>query len=318
MPNKEVERLLPVFKNWLCFALTYQNTKGVVYPMARNRDKTGSLTYQIKQNLDSKLCIGQSKQMAKIAGIQRQGIYSWSTYQSYMKQLNYFAKYCKDKFNATTLKECWFYTDDWLQHEIERGISPYTIKLDVSALSKLYNCNSTDFIQTPSRHRANIERSRLDVVRDKNFSVEKNKPLVEFCKSTGLRRAELRVLTGDKLVERDGKYYIHVDRGSKGGRERYAPVVGDIENVKELMERAGTNRVFEKINSNADIHAYRSDYAVRVYQAAAREIRQLDRSERYYCRGDLKGVIYDRKAMLETSRALGHNRISVIAGHYLR
>ena len=38
----------------------------------------------------------------------------------------------------------------------------------------------------------------------------------------------------------------------------------------------------------------------------------------YVCRGELKGTIYDRKAMAIVSDALGHNRISVIAGHYLK
>ena len=38
---------------------------------------------------------------------------------------------------------------------------------------------------------------------------------------------------------------------------------------------------------------------------------------RYYCRNDLKGVVYDKQAMRIASRALGHNRICVIAGHYL-
>lgn len=32
----------------------------------------------------------------------------------------------------------------------------------------------------------------------------------------------------------------------------------------------------------------------------------------------LKGVVYDKKAMKVVTEALGHNRISVIAEHYLR
>jgi len=32
----------------------------------------------------------------------------------------------------------------------------------------------------------------------------------------------------------------------------------------------------------------------------------------------LKNVWYDKKAMLIASAALGHNRISIIAGHYIR
>ena len=38
---------------------------------------------------------------------------------------------------------------------------------------------------------------------------------------------------------------------------------------------------------------------------------------RYCCMKDRAGVWYDREAMREASRALGHSRIDVIAGHYL-
>ena len=37
----------------------------------------------------------------------------------------------------------------------------------------------------------------------------------------------------------------------------------------------------------------------------------------YRCKKDRRGVVYDKKVMLYASRQLGHNRISVIAGHYL-
>ena len=40
--------------------------------------------------------------------------------------------------------------------------------------------------------------------------------------------------------------------------------------------------------------------------------------EKYYCRGDRKGEVFDRAAMRITSNALGHGRIGVIAGHYLK
>ena len=37
----------------------------------------------------------------------------------------------------------------------------------------------------------------------------------------------------------------------------------------------------------------------------------------YYCRNELKGTYYDRKALFAASRALGHNRESIVADHYL-
>lgn len=46
-------------------------------------------------------------------------------------------------------------------------------------------------------------------------------------------------------------------------------------------------------------------------------IAEIPKCDRYYCKKDKKGIWYDKEAMKITSRALGHNRISVIAGHYL-
>jgi hypothetical protein len=108
----------------------------------------------------------------------------------------------------------------------------------------------------------------------------------------------------------------------KGGRLRDCPIVSPKEGVVEaVVERirntpAGQN-VWGKIPSRADIHSYRAEYCKTIYSLNARPIDQIPKSERYYCRGDLKGIVYDKRAMAIASRALGHNRVSVIVGHYL-
>ena len=84
------------------------------------------------------------------------------------------------------------------------------------------------------------------------------------------------------------------------------------------MISAGDNRVWDKIPQVMDVHKYRSDYATSMYKSLARDTTKLSKKELYFCRKDLKGVWYDKLAMYKTSKALGHNRISVIAGHYLR
>ena len=43
-----------------------------------------------------------------------------------------------------------------------------------------------------------------------------------------------------------------------------------------------------------------------------------DVSSMYFCRDDLAGTIYDRRALFEAAKALGHNRECVVAEHYLR
>ncbi len=83
------------------------------------------------------------------------------------------------------------------------------------------------------------------------------------------------------------------------------------------MNEAGNKKVFTKISSAADIHSYRGDYATAIYLANARPLDQIPKCDRYYCRKDKKGIWYDKEAIKITSKALGHNRINVIAEQYL-
>lgn len=306
--------------------------------MARNRVKLGSLAKQIEENLNQKLAIGISKQDDKELGrkkyndsrsITMEKIYSWGSYGTTIKNANYFAKYCKETHDCKRLEECRPYINEWIQKQIDKGLSASTQKTRANAVAKIYNCSTTDFIKTEVRHRRDITRSRGVKVRDKHFSETKNADLVSFCRSTGLRRAELKALTGDKLVykAKEDKYYINVNSATKGGRPRLAPIIGDVNKVIERMNNAGTGKVFEKVLQGADIHSYRADYTTSFYKEIARPIEELNcnlgvkggnTGDAYVCRGELKGVIYDRKAMEIVSEALGHNRISVIASNYLR
>lgn len=288
-----------------------------------------SLVRQVQEAYDSMLSIGRSKHYDKINGCTREYIYSWSTYKNYLKQANYFAKYCKKNHNCKTLDECRPYVDEYLRYRMDKELSPYTIKLDAAALAKLYGCSTRDFIVTPTRKRSGITRSRGKKVRDNHFAEKNHMELVEFCKSTGLRRRELELLTGEKLINKDGRYYIIVDRGAKGGRYREAPVIGNIENVVRLMQKSGKEKVFNTIPGAADIHGYRAVYATDVYKMYARDIMDIPYDAynrgtgRYYqsgvysCRGDRKGIKLDKLAMMEASKALGHSRISVVGEHYI-
>lgn len=274
-----------------------------------------SLIRQVQERLDSRLAIGQSKHQDKKKGITGGKIYSWGTYKAYLQQCCQFVKWCRSAYSCKNLADCRQYVQEWMKSR--EDLSAYTLKLSASALCKLYGESLEELgISTKRAARNEITRSRGAAKRDAHFSEKKNADFVEFCRSTGLRRSEVTKLRGDQLIERDGQYYI--ETFGKGGRRREAPVCGDVELVVQKMQEAGMGKVWAKVPSNADIHSYRADYATRIYLSHARPIEELPRRERYICRKDKKGVIYDRKAMLEASKALGHNRISVVGEHYLR
>lgn len=127
------------------------------------------------------------------------------------------------------------------------------------------------------------------------------------------------------------EYFVHIrENKGKGGRERYSPIIGPDANeiVARMREVGEDNLVFQKVHSHADIHGYRSDYAARIYRAYARPIEEIpyDRVNRgtgkafqgdvYTCRKDEARKKLDKAAMERCSKALGHNRIEVVARYY--
>ena len=284
-----------------------------------------SLIRQVEEKLVGMMAAGDSKHLDKAVGdksITSQKVYSYGTLNAYLQQCCSFVKFVKAEHQVKSLEDCRPYVNEYLQHSMDTGKSSYTMKLTASALAKLYDCSSKDFIPTPSRCRENITRSRNPAVRDAHFSEAKNKALVDFCCSTGLRRHELAALTGDCLRQDErGNYQVLVKQG-KGGKSRLAPVVGNaqqIQNVVALCERAGEGKVFANIHNGADIHHYRACYCERIYQEhlSKAPIETLQGSQLYYCRGSKRGTVYSKDAMRAASQALGHSRLSIISEHYL-
>lgn len=128
----------------------------------------------------------------------------------------------------------------------------------------------------------------------------------------------------------DVDYFIYY-KSDKGGRDRYAPIISDDyeEQIVDRMRQSGKEelidsddknkgKVWLNVPANADIHGYRSDYSNTVYKRYARPIEEVPREERYICRKDMRGVILDKVAMIKASKALGHNRLEIIANNYLR
>ena len=335
----------------------------------KNKSYYKDLHQQAYDRLNGMQAFGESKKEAIANGTDRGKIFSFNTYQTYWKHTKYFLKYIKETHpECTTLKSAKKYVNEWLQLRTDQGLSAWTIQTEAKALSKLYGIQPDDdgYFKPPKRNREDIKRSRGDRVRDRHFSEENNDELVKFCKGTGLRRSELMELRGKHLVTRaqiedeiarlnalpagersaaadkrlemlqdtrlfDEEYFTHV-RNGKGGRERLSPIIGRFAGqiIGRIRETPAEEKVWQYVNTNADIHGYRAEYATAIYKTHARPIQDIpyDRvhrgtgrryqSEVYTCRKDEAGKKLDKAAMLVCSKALGHNRISVVADNYIR
>ena len=319
----------------------------------RNKAYSKDLHQQAYDRLTGMQAFGESKKEAVANGTEKEKIFSFNTYKSYWKHTKYFIKYIKENHpECTTLKSAKKYVNEWLQARVDQGLSAWTVQLEAKAMGKLYGISPDDenYFKPPKRNREDIKRSRGDRVRDKHFSKTNNDELIKFCKGTGLRRAELGELRGKDLVTREqieaeisqlesrpaaeltpvdtkrlemlqdtrlfeGDYFTHI-RNGKGGRERMSPIIGP--NTEQIVERIkntpAEEKVWQHIHQSADIHGYRAEYATIIYKAKARAIEEIpyDRVNRG------TGRKLDKAAMLVCSKALGHNRIEVVANNYIR
>lgn len=289
------------------------------------RDKEEKAEYRdigrLKIQSMYKAGFGRSRASDKLKGLTSDKIYSKSTFETYKKQYRYFCDYLKEqKPEVKTMDQAKNSVNDYLLYLIEKRKSAYSINTIKSALAKVFEAPTTDFIKTPERTRANIARSRYDAIRDKDLSAKTEQKYARFTSAFGLRRAEMEQITAEDLLFKDGKYYLNVTKGTKGGRPRVAEIVGASENdTKEIVAwiQSKKGKLFPKLPSHYDNHHYRALYAKRVYNKYARDVNKIPAKERYIMRKDRAGETFDKAAMKIASKFLGHNRISVIAQSYL-
>lgn len=309
--------------------------------------------------------LGRSKKDDKSKGVTFKYIYSVSTYKSYMRHIDYYLGWLKRTHpEVTTLTKAKKYVKEWLESREATGkYSAYTLQLETAALAKLFGISPDDRDRyiPPARHRNDIIRSRCKTKSDAHFSEKKNELLVTFCRSTGLRREGLTSIKSDCLIEKkelpglieslkmkktlteresalvsnyektklfkNADYFIFVKE--KGGKWRYAPVIGDVDAVvRKIKSTPPGKRVWQHVSKSADVHGYRADYAAAIYKMYAREPGDIPydavnagsgrkyQSELYVCRGDMSGVRLDRRAMLTAEKALGHESLHTFASHY--
>lgn len=264
---------------------------------------------------------------------------------------------------VTTLKKAKKLVPEWLQSRVDEKLSAWTIQTEAAALNKLYGITPDDpsRFQPPRRRKEDITRSRGTKVRDAHFSEAANEELVNFCKACGFRRNVLERLKGGDLYDReraetaleaaknagdtalakafsDGlrtfteQTYFILHRNDKGGKTRLSPIVGPKADkvVQRMKDTPKGEKVWQYVNTNCDVHGYRSDYATFLYKQYARPIETLDfhnkircadgkyRSEIYVCRGSESGKRLDRRAIGIISVALGHEREDTAIANYIR
>lgn len=248
-------------------------------------------------------------------------VYVDTTFKTYLQGWNKFCDYLKDLGSSSReMEDVVLFVQPFIDTLVADSYSAYTVHTWAAAVAKVLGLPIAE-LELPMRRRVEITRSRLTVKSDAHFSPARHLDLIDFCRSVGPRNhKELAYIRGSDLVVLEGGRYAVDIRKGKGGKQRLAPIYGPaerIERVVEMLRAAGDELLFPTVPYAADIHSYRAEYACTIYRTHARPPDQIPGEERYVCRKDLAGTIYDKRAMKIASEALGHSRLDVIAQSYL-
>ncbi|HHY71157.1 MAG TPA: site-specific integrase [Thermoanaerobacterales bacterium] len=279
--------------------------------------KRPSLKKQVCDALYAQARFGQSKHQAKQEEKRRcekigepwnparvDGIFSIGTMKAYREECIRFTDWAKEQHGCRWLNEAKEHVSEYLQNGVDRGLSPWTMKKQAAALRKMYKDSELGKeINLPKRELANISRSRGKVEMDKKIDLEKYKPIIDFCKATGLRRHEVESIKAGQVDFKTGKI---LNVKGKGGRVRDVTIRQDmLEHIKGLVQdKNASELIFERIPVRLDVHSYRREYV---------QARYVEEAGREFVSGD-----YDKRAVMRVSNDMGHGRINVILDHYLK
>lgn len=290
--------------------------------------KHTGILYAALERLDALMAPGEKRSEAKAAA-RRAGetswaftdgkIHSYQTRTNYQKQVMRFIQWCRAEYHMTRLEQLDARADalasQYLFEHIQQGYSAWTLQTERSALRLFFSDRQlAASVHLPPRKREHITRSRGPAVRDRHIQLDHWQPLIRFLEACGLRREEVRDLYVRDVYHRrrDGQLVVHVVKG-KGGKEREVPVFpGREQAVLDVTTgRSADEPVFPRLPVALDIHAIRRRFAQELYEHCSG--RPLPPQE-----GRLSSADFDRAAAEHVTHCLGHNRIDVIFGHYLR
>lgn len=194
---------------------------------------------------------------------------------------------------------------DYLKSREARGLSPYTISRDMSALNKLLGLGLTKkegLLQERSYN--GVTRSRTPKEYGKAWRDQ-----ILLLRATGCRKESvIRIQPEDAMRCTKTGLVTSVRLKEKGGRERYAYVLPQYrKQLTRLIDSKPAGKpLFNRHNSRMAYHSFRREYAKALYKQLKEE------RPRVMYRG------YDKNAVLAVSTALGHNRPDVAIYHYLK
>ncbi|HEM5943173.1 TPA: site-specific integrase [Streptococcus suis] len=204
---------------------------------------------------------------------------------SYKRSATRFSKWAKEnnikKISEISEEVLQRYHDD-LKND-PKQYTPATIHTYLAPVAKAAGIN-LNRIKKQKRTSDKIVRGRKHEANDQGKKQELNSRfsrLMEFQKVVGIRRNELKNLTGSDLIEDEyGNCYVLVKRGKGGKKQMQYILPKDIELVKQTFAGVGEDEpVFsdKEMNNQINLHALRAQHARDSYFYYLNKIQQNPR-----------------------------------------
>lgn len=207
-----------------------------------------------------------------------------------------FIKYCRENHQCKTKEDMSKYIQEYADFlTYNKKYSASTIHLHISGICLYHNDVPLSSIQKPIRHISDYKRGRQGARKIERNHNDLNNPkfahLVEFQRVVGLRRAELKRLTGDCLIHDDIGYGILVKSG-KGGKRHIQRIFipEDIELVEKYFRGKKPNeKIFQakEFNNDLNLHYLRAKNSQRYYDYYVEALKDPKRKEEL-----IKALIY--------------------------
>lgn len=200
------------------------------------------------------------------------GINSNKTETLYKKACKRFASWAKENgcHDITSVTPELLQAYELSLEENTKNYSPSTIHALLAPVCKATSI-SMDKIKKPKRTSTSIKKGRLPESNHQGKQQENQERftrLVTLQRCIGIRRSELRHLTGKDLIENETGMYIHVRRG-KGGKEQFQFVLPyDQKTVKSIFSGIKSEQaVFsnDEMNNLINLHGMRAEAARKAY-----------------------------------------------------
>lgn len=194
------------------------------------------------------------------------------TRKTYIRNSKRFVVFCREKYNCRDYDSCREHIQDYSDYLQEQDCySAATIHTYIAAVCSSFDIPMSE-IKKPIRHIGEFTRGRGSVVNRTNQDINdpEYKRIVEFQRIVGIRRNELKNLTGDCFVYDDfGNPCILVKKG-KGNKKQYQRLnkPEDIDIIKPYFEgKASDEKIFadKELNNDLNLHKLRALSAQEYY-----------------------------------------------------